>query len=108
MADRADATTLSHAWVRAVAEHRDHTFLVFERPDGVVESWSYGEFDAVVSRVAQFLVNHGVVPGSSVHLALTNSPTFVAVWLATLRLRAWIVPSDPMGTRPIISTPPAI
>ena len=64
----------------------------------VTESWTYGEFDAVVSRVAQFLVNHGVGSGSSVHLALTNSPTFVAVWLATLRLRAWIVPSDPMGT----------
>lgn len=98
MADWADATTLSHAWVRAVADRRDSVFLVFERPDGVVERWSYGEFDAVVSRVAQFLMSRGVVAGSSVHLALTNSPTFVAVWLATLRLRAWIVPSDPMGT----------
>ena len=127
MADWADATTLSQTWVRAVADRGDHTFLVFERPDGLVnsslvtggrgtpsvlravkrsgaaqrqwtQSWTYGEFDAVVSRVAQFLMNHGVVPGSSVHLALTNSPTFVAVWLATLRLRAWIVPSDPIGT----------
>ena len=127
MADWAGATTLSHAWVRAVADRRDHTFLVFERPDAdmgssivtgergtpsalraversgaaqpqLTKSWTYGEFDAVVSRVAQFLVNHGVGPGSSVHIALTNSPSFVAVWLATLGLRAWIVPSDPMGT----------
>jgi crotonobetaine/carnitine-CoA ligase len=35
-----------------------------------------------------------------VHLALTNSPTFVAVWIATVRLGAWIVPSDPMGRTP--------
>ena len=33
------------------------------------------------------------------HLALTNSPAFVAVWLATMRLGAWIVPRDPMATR---------
>ena len=98
MADWADATTLSHAWVRAVANRRDNTFLVFERPDGVVESWTYGEFDSVVDRVAQFLVTRGVRAGSSVHVALTNSPTFVATWLATLSLRAWLVPSDPMGT----------
>ncbi len=127
MADWADATTLSQAWVRAVADRGDHTFLVFERPDGAVNSsrvtgeggtppvlravkrsgaaqrqekqtWTYAEFDAEVCRVAKFLVKHGVVPGSSVHVALTNSPTFVAVWLAALGLRAWIVPSDPMGT----------
>ena len=34
------------------------------------------------------------------HLALTNSPTFIAVWLAASRLGAWIVPSDPMGRTP--------
>ena len=27
-----------------------------------------------------------------------NSPTFVAAWLAAIRLGAWIVPSDPMST----------
>ncbi|HEY4609724.1 MAG TPA: AMP-binding protein, partial [Ilumatobacteraceae bacterium] len=39
-------------------------------------------------------------PGDAVHLALTNSPAFVAAWLATTRLGAWIVPSDPMGRTP--------
>ena len=47
--------------------------------------------------MATELVAHGVVPGASVHLALTNSPTFIAVWIATVRLGGWIVPSDPMG-----------
>jgi crotonobetaine/carnitine-CoA ligase len=30
-------------------------------------------------------------------LALTNSPSFVAVWLACARLGAWMVPSDPLA-----------
>ena len=42
----------------------------------------------------------GVAPGTAVHLALTNSPAFVAAWIATVRLGAWIVPSDPMARTP--------
>ena len=50
-----------------------------------------------VARVANFLRQHNVTAGNAVHLALTNSPTFLAVWLATNRLGGWVVPSDPMG-----------
>ena len=32
------------------------------------------------------------------HLALANSPVFVAAWLAAVKLGAWIVPSDPFGS----------
>ena len=42
---------------------------------------------------------HGVGHGDAVHLALTNSPAFVAVWLAAIRLGAWIVPVRPDGDR---------
>ena len=38
--------------------------------------------------------------GSAVSVALTNSPSFVAVWLGAVRLGAWVVPSDPMATSP--------
>jgi len=31
---------------------------------------------------------------------LANSPGFVALWIATTRLGAWIVPSDPMASAP--------
>ena len=93
-------TTFAHAWADAVAAHDHETFLIFEGPDGHVAEWTYAEFDHVVSRVASFLVANGVAAGSSVHLALTNSPTFIAVWLAATRLGAWIVPSDPMGRVP--------
>jgi carnitine-CoA ligase len=33
--------------------------------------------------------------GDGVHIALRNCPAFIAVWLATARLGAWIVPVDP-------------
>ena len=62
--------------------------------------WSYSEFDGLVGQVAGSLAKLGVGRGRSVHLALANSPLFVAVWLAALRLGGWIVPSDPHGRAP--------
>lgn len=95
-----DAVTFASVWERTVAARGDAPFLLFEAPDGQVTEWSYTAFDELVGRMAAELTGHGVGPGSSVHLALTNSPTFVAVWLAATRLGAWIVPSDPMGRTP--------
>jgi len=94
------AITFSAAWKRAVAGHGDAPFLTFEAPDGNVTDWTYAEFDTVVARMATELASHAVGQGSAVHLALTNCPTFVAVWIAANRLGAWIVPSDPMGRTP--------
>jgi crotonobetaine/carnitine-CoA ligase len=87
-------------WERAVEARRDAPFLRFEGPSGEVAEWTYGEFDGVVGRCAGLLTGHGVGPGDAIHLALTNSPAFIAVWLATFRLGAWMVPSDPMGAVP--------
>jgi crotonobetaine/carnitine-CoA ligase len=95
-----EGATLSGSWQHSVRRAPDAPFLVFEGPDGRTSSWTYGEFDLVVGRAARFLQSHTVEPGTSVHLALTNSPAFVALWLAATRLRAWIVPSDPMGAAP--------
>ena len=90
--------TFAGRWVEAVAAGPDRPFLVFEDPSGAATEWSYGEFDAVVAAVAGGLWARGVRPGSAVHLALTNTPAFVAAWLAAARLGAWIVPSDPRAT----------
>jgi crotonobetaine/carnitine-CoA ligase len=95
-----DAVTFARTWADAVAARPDRSFLVFEAPDGTVAEWTYGEFDVIVARMATELAGHDVGPGASVHLALTNCPTFVAVWIAANRLGAWIVPSDPMGRTP--------
>ncbi len=97
MTESTATTTFSAMWRRAVERAPEAPFLVFERPDGQVLQWSYGEFDVAVSHAARFMASHGVTPRSAVHLALTNSPSFVAVWLAVSRLGAWIVPSDPMS-----------
>ncbi|MQG59721.1 MAG: ATP-dependent acyl-CoA ligase [SAR202 cluster bacterium] len=89
--------TFSESWSRSVERRGDHSFLVYEDSEGVASGWTYGEFDDVVSRVAGMLSSRGVTAGSAVHMALANSPAFVAIWLAIVRLGAWVVPSDPMG-----------
>lgn len=106
-------TTFAAAWARAVADRADATFLVFEGSDGRATEWSYAAFDREVGRAGRLLVDRGVEPGAAVHLALTNSPMFVALWLAAGRLGAWIVPSDPLGRAPelgehITRTKPAV
>jgi len=90
--------TFDAMWRRAVADGPERVFLRFEGATGEVTEWTYGEFDRVVEGTAERLAGAGVGRGDSVHLALTNSPTFVAAWLAAIRLGAWIVPSDPMST----------
>ncbi len=95
-----DPVTFAQAWERAVSVRADEAFLVFEAPDETITEWTYGEFDSIVARMATELTSHDVGPGSSVHLALANCPTFVAAWLAANRLGAWIVPSDPMSRTP--------
>ena len=94
----ASPTTFAHTWAEAVSAHASLSFLVFEGPDGSIAEWTYGDFDREVARVGSHLAEVGVIEGGVVHLALTNCPTFVAVWLAANRLGATIVPSDPMGT----------
>jgi crotonobetaine/carnitine-CoA ligase len=93
-----DAVTFAETWRRAVASTPDATFLVFEGPSGAAHDWTYGQFDTLVATTAGLLARHGVGRGDAVHLALTNSPAFLAVWLAATGLGAWIVPSDPMAS----------
>ena len=92
-----EGTCFGNLWRDAVAARSNATFLVFEISSGSSHSWTYAEFDDVVARAAATLVRLGVGKGDSVNLALTNSPAFVALWLASVRLGAWIVPSDPQS-----------
>ena len=90
----------SEVWAASVEKYPDSPFLRFEISEHEHTEWSYSEFDGLVGQVAGSLAKLGVGRGRSVHLALANSPLFVAVWLATLRLGGWIVPSDPHGRAP--------
>jgi crotonobetaine/carnitine-CoA ligase len=96
----ADPTTFTQLWDQTVERRAEHPFLVFEAPDGATASWTYREFDEVVEHWATALAARGVTAERGVHLALTNTPTFVAAWLGALRLGSHIVPSDPMATAP--------
>lgn len=87
--------TFDGFWRRTVETHGASPFLLFRAESGQTTAWTYAEFDDVVGRVAASLAAVGVGPGSAVHLVLRNSPVFVAAWLATSRLGAWMVPVDP-------------
>ena len=95
--------TFADRWARAVGVGGDRTFLVWEASDGTTAGWTYAEFDTVVLGVARTLVDLGAGAGDSVHVALTNSPAFVAIWLAATRLGVRIVPCDPHATTPEIA-----
>jgi crotonobetaine/carnitine-CoA ligase len=95
-----DRATFADRWRSAVAGVPDRPFLVWEDDEERVTTWTYAEFDALVAAVAAGLATHGVGPAHPVHLALANSPGFVAVWLAAARLGAAIVPSDPRASTP--------
>ena len=90
--------TFAELWDRAVHDHPDRPFLLFRAEDGDLSNWTYREFDDIVDGVAARLTACGVGPGSPVHLVLRNCPAFVAVWLATSRLGAWMVPVDPASS----------
>lgn len=87
-------------WQRAVLGRANQTFLVWEGPGGQVSTWTYAEFDALVDRVAGGLQDRGVSAGGRVSIVLRNSPCFVAVWLALVKLGGVLVPSDPSATTP--------
>lgn len=92
------ATTFEQHWRNATSRYPDHPFLVFSEPDHPTQQWSYAEFDELVARTAERLRGLGVRQGDGVHLALRNSPAFLALWLAVSRLGAWIVPVDPASS----------
>ncbi len=89
--------TFAARWAEAVEALGPRVFLRFEAPDESVSEWTYAEFDLLVRRVAHGLAERGVGAGSAVNLVLANSPAFVALWLATTRLGAFVVPSDPQA-----------
>jgi carnitine-CoA ligase len=90
--------TFAQCWRRSVEAGTARTFLVWEGSDGAVSAWTYREFGQLVDEVAGYLRAHGTRPGGRVSVALTNSPAFVAIWLACARLGAVLVPSDPAAT----------
>src|SRR5581483_5497549 len=90
--------TFASRWERAVGSVPDRPFLIWDDGAGGTTVWTYSAFHDLVAEVAGWLLEAGVKPGDGVHLSLPNSPAFVAVWLASSRLGAWILPVDPQST----------
>ncbi len=73
------------------------------RPDATVlrcgdRAWNGRRFDARIDRIAALLQQHGVGPGDTVALCSHTSLDAVAVFVATLRTGAAIVPLAPGST----------
>jgi crotonobetaine/carnitine-CoA ligase len=66
----------------------DHTFLIWDPPEGVGGSWTYAEFAADVDATAAGLAARGVGPGDAVVVHLDNCPGFLHVFFACARLGA--------------------
>lgn len=101
---RSTPGTFADVWQRAVERHAHRPFLVFRGEDGRIDTWTYGEFDRVVGDAAALLTANGVAAGDALHLCLRNCPAFVALWLATARIGAWMVPVDPASSGRDIAT----
>ncbi len=93
--DPSAVPTFAERWKRAVMMAGDRPFLLWEGSDATTSQWTYAEFDELASDVAVFMSSRGVGRNDSVHVALSNSPAFVAIWLAATMLGATLVPSDP-------------
>jgi crotonobetaine/carnitine-CoA ligase len=98
MMTRSTRETFSARWAAAVERHGDRPFLLFRSDNGQVDTWTYAQFDGVVERTSDSLVANGVRPGDPIHVCLRNCPAFIALWLATARLGAWMVPVDPASS----------
>lgn len=90
--------TFQDLWESTAKTHPARPFLLFHDAAAETAQWSYAEFDALVGRVAGTLAEAGVGSGDPVHVALKNSPAFIAIWFAASRLGAWIVSVDPEST----------
>jgi carnitine-CoA ligase len=90
--------TFAECWRRSVAIDATRTFLVWEGSDGNVRGWTYRQFGQLVDEVAGYLGARGTRSGGRVHVALTNSPAFIAAWLACAQFGAVLVSSDPAAT----------
>lgn len=77
------------------AGHGDKDYLVYED-----ERFTYNEMHAMVRKLAQHLVAHGVGSGTRVALAMRNYPEWVAGYWATISIGAAVVGMNAWWTAP--------
>ena len=114
-------TIVGQRTLRKVLEQKartrpDKTFLIFEDPqeqslttpglhnqmeiggaDLARHSYTYRQFDRIVNRTANGLLDLGVTKGDRVNLHLTNCPEFLFFWFAIAKIGAVMVPTNPLS-----------
>lgn len=83
---------LRDLWNELSASRGDHLFLTCEDRAGHRRSFTYGEFDRLVNRTANFLRSAGVKKGDNVAIQLYNSPEYVSATFALAKIGAAAVP----------------
>ena len=96
---------LRKALEQKVQAHPDKTFLIFEDSEEQAHTWSYGQFDRMVNRTANGLLQLGVKKGDKVNLHLTNRPEFLFFWFAIAKIGAAMVPTNPLSPPGELSHP---
>ena len=80
-----------------VEAHPHKTFMFFEEADQLARTYSYLQFDQMVNRTANALLELGVRKGDKVNLHLTNCPEFMFLWFATAKIGAVMMPTNPLS-----------
>ena len=71
--------------------------MFFEEADQLARTYSYLQFDQMVNRTANALLELGVRKGDKVNLHLTNCPGFMFLWFATAKIGAVMMPTNPLS-----------
>lgn len=77
----------------AVVEHAQRTAL-----DYMGQTWTYGELGRLVARAARGLQDLGLGTGDRFALCLPNTPYFVVLYFAALKLGAVVIALNPLYT----------
>ncbi len=79
----------------ASAAHGDKDYIVYED-----ERYTYNDIHVQVRKFAQYLVEHGVTPGSRVAIALRNYPEWIVAYWAAVSVGAAAVGMNAWWTAP--------
>lgn len=85
--------TLGQVLHETSRKYPDHTAFIF-----LDREWTYREFNELVSKMANVLLDLGLTTGDTVGLYLPNSPQFLIAYYGILRAGGIAVPINPMLT----------
>jgi len=96
--DIVSGRTLYTDFVGSTRCQPDREWMVYERGDGEVTRWTYGEFLDSVHRAVNLLADVGIRQGDVFNLHLANHPAYVQLILAASYLGATAMPTNPAST----------